>query len=204
MQHEPTIFIVDDEEPVRLGLESMLATCGFRTKPFPNAQSFLDYYNASIPGCVILDIRMPGMDGLRLQKYLLENQIILPVIILSGHGDVPMAVEAMQNGAITFLQKPAEASVLLENVQKALADDLRARSTYSEREEIHSHYQTLTPREREVLDHLIQGKTTEAISRALGTSETTIRVQRASIRKKMHADSTTDLLRMMLTLRGEI
>lgn len=201
MGQAPTVFVVDDEESVRLGLQSMLSTAGFPVEAFPHAEAFLQTYNIERPGCAILDVRMPGMDGMQLQKYLLDHRILLPVIMLSGHGDVPMAVEAMENGAITFLQKPALPDVLIERVRSALQQDTESRRKVNESQDVQRNYDSLTPREKEVLEHLIQGKSTDAVSRALGTSETTIRVQRSSIRKKMHADTTTDLLRMMMMIR---
>lgn len=200
---EPVVFIVDDEEPVRSGLESMLSARGFNVRTFAHAASFLEDYDSSRPGCAILDIRMPGMNGLELQQYLLRNRILLPVIILTGHGDVPMAVEAMESGAVSFLEKPASPDVLIAKVELAFERDTESRRTLLERDEVIRNLQTLTLREREVMELLIQGKSSRGVASALGTTESTVRVQRASIRRKMKADSTTDLLRMSLLANGD-
>ena len=195
---EPVVFVVDDEEPVRSGLESMLTTRGFKVRTCKNSKAFLQAYDPGQPGCAILDIRMPGMNGLELQQYLLQNRILLPVIILTGHGDVPMAVEAMESGAVSFLEKPAAPDVLIAKVRQGIERDAETRRNLMERDEVVEHLNTLTPREREVAELLIQGKSARAVAAVLGTSESTVRVQRANIRRKMQAESTTDLLRMFL------
>jgi len=199
---EPTVFVVDDEEALRSGVVSMLAARAFKVRTFENAEAFLEQYDNQ-PGCAILDVRMPGMNGLELQQFLLQNRILLPVIILTGHGDVPMAVEAMEFGAVSFLEKPAASETLIEKVRLALERDAESRRNVMERDEVIRNLKTLTPREREVLELLIQGKSSRAVAAARGTTESTVRVQRASIRRKMQADSTTDLLRMVLLANGE-
>ena len=194
---DSTVFIVDDEEPVRRALQSLMESSGHRVTTCASASEFLDAYHPSQPGCLILDVRMPDMDGTELQTYLVQHRIFLPVILLTGHGDVPMAVTAMVNGAFYFMQKPADVDMLVDKVVEALELDQQRRRDAAEHQEVQRMLTTLTPREREVLDHLVQGKPTAVISTALGSRDSTIRVQRATILKKMQADSVVDLLRMM-------
>lgn len=201
MSSTQTVFVVDDEAVVRKALKLMLELAGYRVQPFSSAQEFLDNYEPSMPGCLILDVRMPGMDGMELLRHLSEHEILIPIIMLTAHGDIPMAVDAMKTGAVEFLEKPAEPNTLREKVAAALALDEVWRLDEEERAEIRGNYKKLSPREREVLDLIIDGKKPRTIGRILGTSQNTIRVQRASIMKKMRADSPADLVKMMNTLR---
>lgn len=198
-----TVFIVDDDEGVRRGLLSMLTASGFLVETFDSAESFLASDALNRPGCAILDVRMSGMDGLEMQRELRTRGISLPIIVLTGHANVPMAVAAMEQGAVTLLEKPAQPDELLACVRKSLEQNLECRQQAAERQEIAARMQQLTPRELQVLEQLIQGKKPKTIARVLGTKEATVRVQRFHILSKMHADGVTDLLRMMQLLRSE-
>ena len=197
MTSSQTVFVVDDEEPVRKALRLMLETSGFQVETFPTAQAFLDTYRPSMPGCLILDVRMPGMDGMQLLRELAHRDYYPPIIMLTAHGDIPMAVDAIQTGAIDFLEKPAEPAAIQEKVTAALAKDAESRRGKAERDEIRSAYDQLTPREREVLELLVDGKSTKTIATVLGTAESTVRLHRSSIFKKMRADSVPDLINLM-------
>lgn len=197
------VHVVDDEASIRKAICTMLEGAGHRVETYARATDFLRTYQPSDAGCLVLDVRMPGMDGMELQQYLIRHKILLPIIILTGHGDVPMAVQAMERGAFTFLQKPADPAILLEKVAEALRQDAESRRRFSEVDEIKQRLQSLTARELQVSDLLIQGKSARAVGRALGTTESTVRVQRASILKKMQADSVVDLLRMHSLLKSQ-
>lgn len=194
---DSVVFIVDDEEPVRRALKSLMESSGLTAVTCESADAFLRMYSNKQSGCVILDVRMPDMDGMELQSYLIKNRIFIPVILLTGHGDVPMAVEAMVNGAFYFMQKPADVDLLVDKVTEAVELDLQRQRDAAERDEVELLRSRLTPRENEVLEQLIQGKPTSVIAAALGSQDSTIRVQRASILRKMKADSVVDLLRMI-------
>ena len=175
-----------------MGLESAL---------YASAQEFLAAYQPAQPGCLVLDIRMPGMSGLELQQQLNLRGAVIPVIFMTGHGDIPMAVEAMQHGAFDFLQKPFRDQDLLDRIQRAIAKDAEQRQSLGEHERIKSHLETLTAREREVLDLLTQGKQNKAIAQHLGVSPRTIEIHRARVMEKMAAQSVAQLVRMMLDLQ---
>lgn len=201
--HNPVVFVVDDEASIRKALKSMLEAAGYEVQTFARASEFLAGYVPSQPGCLVLDVRMPGMDGLELQRYLTEHHIQIPVIILTGHGDVSMAVRSMESGAVSFLEKPADPDALLQKVAAAMERDRGNRKDDAQSAETRSAYNSLTPREREVMELLIEGKKPKTIAQALGITQSTIRVQRATILKKMRADSVTDLLRMMQAARSD-
>src|SRR5690606_7050922 len=154
----PTIFIVDDDAAVRDALKLLLRSVGQAVETFGSAQEFLDAYSEDRPGCLVLDIRMPGMSGLELQQKLNERHSILPIIFITGHGDVPMAVEAMQAGAVDFIQKPFRDQDLIDRINQALEKDSGNRAALGERNDIRRRLDTLTPREREVLDLVVHGK----------------------------------------------
>lgn len=194
---QPTVFVIDDDEGVRKAITLILRQAGHCIQSFASAAEFLAAYDASMPGCVVSDVRMPGLDGMELLAILSEKRQKIPVIMLSAHGDIPMAVSAVKTGAVDFLQKPAEPEELRERVAKALELDREWRLGQDERIEIVELLSLLTPREREVLNLLVDGKDARIISVILGTSHNTVRVQRASIMKKMRADNVTDLVRMM-------
>ena len=189
------------EPGVRNAMRSLLKSVGLESALYASAQEFLAAYQPAQPGCLVLDIRMPGMSGLELQQQLNLRGAVIPVIFMTGHGDIPMAVEAMQHGAFDFLQKPFRDQDLLDRIQRAIAKDAEQRQSLGERERIKSHLETLTAREREVLDLLTQGKQNKAIAQDLGVSPRTIEIHRARVMEKMAAQSVAQLVRMMLDLQ---
>ena len=195
-----TVIVVDDDAGVRNAMRILLKSVGLNCTLFASAQEFLGSYQPSQQGCLILDIRMPGMSGLELQQQLNLRGAVIPVIFMTGHGDIPMAVEAMQHGAFDFLQKPIRDQDLLDRIQRAIAKDGQLRKSLGEHARIKSHLDSLTPREREVLDHMTQGKQNKAIAQDLAVSPRTIEIHRARVMEKMSAHSVAELVRMMLDL----
>lgn len=193
-EFEPTVFIVDDDEPTRAGLAELVHTIKLNAEIFATAQEFLDSYDPGRPGCLVLDVRLPGMSGLRLQEELHARRIPLPIIFISGHADLPMAVEAMKQGAYDFLEKPVGDQALLDRIHAALSEDRRRRQTQGEVEAYQSRLARLTAREHEVLDLLKVGKSTNAISETLHMSQKTAQVHRTRILEKLQAESVPDLL----------
>ena len=191
-----TVFVVDDEPVVRKAVSLILEQGGHRIETFASSAEFLERYDGSQPGCLVSDVRMPGMDGMDLLRHLSQQGIRIPVVMLSAHGDIPMAIDAVKTGAIDFLEKPADPDVLRQKVAGALATDLTWRLDLDEKEEIKQLESTLTAREREVLKLLVDGKSAKIVAQILGSSYNTVRVQRASIMKKMRADNIADLVRM--------
>ncbi len=194
----PTIFIVDDDAAVRDALKLLLRSVGQAVETFGSAQEFLDAYSEDRPGCLVLDIRMPGMSGLELQQKLNEKHSILPIIFITGHGDVPMAVEAMQAGAVDFIQKPFRDQDLIDRINQALEKDSSNRAALGERNDIRRRLDTLTPREREVLDLVVHGKANKVIAGDLKLSQRTVEIHRARVMEKMQASSLAHLVRMVL------
>jgi len=194
-------MVVDDDAGVRNAMRSLLKSVGLESAQYPSAQEFLAAYQASQPGCLVLDIRMPGMSGLELQQQLNLRGAVIPVIFMTGHGDIPMAVEAMQHGAFDFLQKPFRDQDLLDRIQRAIVKDGELRQSLGEHARIKEHLETLTPREREVLDLMTQGKQNKVIAQDLGVSPRTEEIHRARVMEKMNAQSVAELVRMMLDLR---
>jgi RNA polymerase sigma factor (sigma-70 family) len=201
MKKNPVVMVVDDDSGVRNAMRSLLKSVGLESALYASAQEFLAAYQPGQPGCLVLDIRMPGMSGLELQQQLNLRGAVIPVIFMTGHGDIPMAVEAMQHGAFDFLQKPFRDQDLLDRIQRAIAKDAEQRQSLGEHERIKSHLETLTAREREVLDLLTQGKQNKAIAQDLGVSPRTIEIHRARVMEKMAAQSVAQLVRMMLDLQ---
>ena len=202
MTPESTVFLVDDDMEVRQSLTRLLASVNLPCQAFGNAREFLDAYDPARPGCLVLDVRMPGMSGIELQKHLVSKDIAIPVIIITGHGDIPMAVDALHRGAVSFLEKPVRPQHLLDEIQQALAQDVRRRELEKGREAVASHLALLTAREREVLDGVVAGKSTKAIASALNLSPKTIDFHRAKIMERMKADSVASLVRMVLAGQG--
>ena len=194
------VMVVDDDAGVRNAMRSLLKSVGLNSALFASAQEFLDAYQPSQLGCLVLDIRMPGMSGLELQQQLNLRGAVIPVIFMTGHGDIPMAVEAMQHGAFDFLQKPFRDQDLLDRIQRAIVKDAQLRKSLGEHERIKTHLESLTPREREVLDLMTQGKQNKVIGQDLGVSPRTIEIHRARVMEKMNASSVAELVRMMLDL----
>jgi len=195
-----TVLVVDDDPGVRNAMRSLLKSVGLNSLLFGSAQEFLAAYQPSQQGCLVLDIRMPGMSGLELQQQLNMRGAVIPVIFMSGHGDIPMAVEAMQHGAFDFLQKPFRDQDLLDRIQRAIVKDGELRKSLGEHERIRSHLESLTPREREVLDLMTQGLQNKSIAQKLAVSPRTIEIHRARVMEKMNAHSVAELVRMMLDL----
>jgi FixJ family two-component response regulator len=194
----PTIFVVDDDAAVRDALKLLLRSVGQPVETFASAQEFLEAYSEDRPGCLVLDIRMPGMSGLELQQKLNEKHSILPIIFITGHGDVPMAVEAMQAGAVDFIQKPFRDQDLIDRINQALEKDNNNRAALGERNDIRRRLETLTPREREVLDLVVHGKANKVIAGDLKLSQRTVEIHRARVMEKMQASSLAHLVRMVL------
>ncbi len=197
----PTVMVVDDDAAVRSAMRSLLKSVGLNSALFASAQEFLASYQPAQVGCLVLDIRMPGMSGLELQQQLNLRGAVIPVIFMTGHGDVPMAVEAMQHGAFDFLQKPFRAQDLLDRIQRAIEKDQKLRKSLGEHARIRKHLDSLTPREREVLELMTQGKQNKVIAQELDVSPRTIEIHRARVMEKMEAQSVAELVRMMLDLR---
>ncbi len=199
MREEPaTVFVVDDDEAVRASLKLLLKTLGLPAETYASAQEFLATFDARRGGCLVLDIRMPGMSGLELQGELNTRGAILPIIFITGHGDVPMAVEAMQRGAMDFLQKPFRDQDLLDRITEALAKDRAGRELLGNRERIRARVAGLTPREREVMDLVTQGKANKVIAADLDLSQRTVEIHRAHVMEKMGANSLAHLVRMAI------
>jgi len=194
----PTIFIVDDDSAVRDALKLLLRSVGQAVETYASAQEFLDSYGTDRPGCLVLDIRMPGISGLELQQKLNEKHSILPIIFITGHGDVPMAVEAMQAGAVDFIQKPFRDQDLIDRINQALEKDSSNRAALGERNDIRRRLETLTPREHEVLELVVRGKANKVIAGDLKLSQRTVEIHRARVMEKMQASSLAHLVRMVL------
>jgi FixJ family two-component response regulator len=200
-EQEPIVFIIDDDRQVRDGLHGLIRSVGLRAETFASAQDFLQAKRPDAPACAILDVRMPGLSGLDLQLKLSEADMQLPIIFITGHGDIPMSVRAMKEGAHEFLTKPVRGQDLLDAVQKAIASDRSLRQERAELKEIRVRFQSLTPREKEVLDLVVAGLLNKQIADQLGTSELTVKTHRAHLMEKTGADSLAHLVRMAEKLR---
>lgn len=200
MSAVPTVFVVDDDPALTDGLALLLSSAGLCVETFANAQTFLDAYRPDRPGCVIADIRMPGMSGLELQERLVDDGVHIPVIILTGHGDVSAAVRALKGGAVDFLEKPFNAQKLLGQVNEAIAKDAEARRAVARQEEVARCIARLTPREAEILELIINGNANKVIALELNISERTVELHRSRIMKKMRARSVTDLVRSTMAV----
>jgi len=194
------VFVVDDDEAVRSSTKLLLKSVGLPAVTYSSAQEFLDNYDPLQPGCVVLDVRMPLMSGLELQQLLNIRGAIIPVIFITGHGDIPMAVEAMQHGAFDFLQKPFRDQDLLDRVQKALEKDRVNRVQLREKTRIQERRDSLTPREREILELMTRGKPNKVMAADLGVSQRTVEIHRARVMEKMGASSLAQLVRMVMDL----
>lgn len=199
---EITIFIVDDDPAMRDSLSWLVKTIGYPVETFSSAQHFLDNYQQQTPGCLLLDVRLPGMSGLQLQKKMREEGIKLPVIIISGHGDVPMAVKAMQQGALAFLEKPFRDQELLDNIQVALELDEKIRKKDAANAEILTLVEKLTTREKEVMHLMVKGLTSKVIASDCGISVKTVEIHRARVMEKMQVNSLPELVHMIVNLEN--
>ncbi len=201
MPQQPTVFIVDDDAAVRDSLSLLMHSANLAAETFGGAGEFLERVTIDRPGCLVLDVRMPEIDGLELQRRLAERGSRLPVIMLSGHGDIPMAVQALRAGALDFIPKPFDSKALLARVREGIEVDLRVRAQQLGKAEIAARFDRLTPREIEVLELVVAGLPTKSVANELGSSSNTVQNQRASILKKMQAESTADLVRMVMIVR---
>lgn len=196
MSQEPTIFVVDDEPDVRAALGMLIKSVGLTPEIYESPQAYLDAYDASRPGCLVLDMRMPGMSGLDLQAKLSDMGAHPPIIMISGHGEIPNAVQAVQSGAVDFLQKPVTDQLLLDRIQQALRLDTENRKKFNECNELDARYALLTPREREVMQGVISGKLNKTIADELSVSTRTVEIHRAHVMEKMEAGSLSALVQM--------
>ncbi|MGH7674917.1 MAG: response regulator transcription factor [Gemmatimonadales bacterium] len=192
----PTVFLVDDDPSVLKSLSRVLRSAGLAVAPFASPLEFLRRHDPGLPGCLVLDIAMPGLDGLELQSALATSGHERPIVFLTGRADVPMSVQAMKRGAVDFLTKPVHEAALLEAVTVALERDTAARRAGRQRAEVRRRWATLTPREREVLGHVITGRLNKQIAAALGTAEKTVKVHRGRVMAKMQARSVAELVRL--------
>lgn len=198
----PVVFIVDDDASMRESIQDLLSSVALDSKAFATPQEFLDSKGAECHGCMILDIRLPGISGLDFQRELTKAGVTLPIIFITGHGDVPMSVQAMKSGAFEFLMKPFRPQELLDAVQHALDGDRKLREKRREIAEVRSRYATLTAREREVLELVVSGLLNKQIAAKLGTVEHTVKIHRGHVMEKMKADSLPALIRMADTLKA--
>jgi FixJ family two-component response regulator len=196
----PAVYVVDDDDGMRRALDALLSTIGYKTAVFSRPSEFLANFKADAPGCLVLDIRMPDMSGLELQQHLNRMGSMLPVIFITGHGDVPMAVQAMKEGAFEFIQKPFRDQDLLDRINHALKQDAENRSTVARRTEVLHRLESLTPRERQVMDLVVEGAANKVIAIDLDLSERTVEIHRAKVMEKMGARSVAHLVKLHLTL----
>jgi FixJ family two-component response regulator len=196
MEAEALVFVVDDDAPMRESLKNLLRSVGLQVEAFASAQEFLRSTRPDVPGCLVLDVRLPGLSGLDLQQRLAEGDMAMPIIFITGHGDIPMTVQAMKAGAVEFLPKPFRDQELLDAIQQALDRDRHAREQRAQREALRSRYRTLTSRERDVMGHVVAGLLNKQIAGELGTSEAAVKVHRQHVMAKMRAGSLAALVRM--------
>ena len=194
--NDAIVFVIDDDESLREALKSLIRSVGLRVETFASARDFLESPRPDLPACLILDVRMPGLSGLDLQRDLAEANIHIPIIFITGHGDIPMSVRAMKAGAVEFLTKPFRDQDLLDAIQQALERDRLVRSQQADNAELLTRYHSLTPRETEVFGLVVKGLLNKQIALQLGTSEITVKLHRRQVMEKMHADSLADLVRM--------
>jgi FixJ family two-component response regulator len=193
---EAVVFVVDDDVGTRESLKNLIRSVGLRAETFASAQDFLRSTRPDAPSCLVLDVRLPGLSGLDLQKRMAEVEVAIPIVFISGHGDIPMSVRAMKAGAVEFLTKPFREQELLDAIQQALERDRNAREQRAEIAELRSRYRLLTPREREVMALVVTGLLNKQIAGELGTSEASVKVHRQHVMAKMRAGSLAALVRM--------
>ena len=195
---DAVVFVVDDDDAVRESLSWLISSIGLKVETYPSAQDFLDSFIPEKHGCLIVDVRMPGMNGLELQRKLADKATCLPVIVITGHGDVQMAVRAMKDGAFDFVEKPFNDNAIIEHVEKAVRECKNRRSKESLKQEIQSMIALLTPRENEIMGMIVNGETNKSIARKLTISDKTVEAHRAKVMEKMQASSLAELMRKVL------
>jgi FixJ family two-component response regulator len=199
---DPIVFVVDDDPLIRDGLRSLIKSVGLHVETFGSSREFMLRRHSDAPACLVLDVRLPGLSGLDLQRELNESNIQIPIIFMTGHGDIPMSVRAMKNGALEFLTKPVRGQDLLDAVQEAIARDRAARRERGELADLRTRFDSLTPREREVLDLIVAGLLNKQIAGELNIGEVTIKTHRAHIMQKTQAESLAHLVRMNERLKS--
>lgn len=200
---DPTVYIVDDDEAVRRFLSGLISSVGLNVKTCASGQEFLDTYEEKDAGCLVLDVRMPGMSGLELQREMVARNIHIPVIVLTGHGDVQIAVQTMKAGAFDFIEKPFNNDLLLDRIQTAVLRHVHAGASTLKREDIASRMDLLTAREREVMEMVANGHMNKVIAHRLAISEKTVEIHRSRVMEKMRAKSLADLVRMVVIMELE-
>ena len=196
---DPTVFIVDDDPAIRFAMQALMDSVNVKHEIFSSGDEFLEKVGGTRPGCLVLDIRMPGLGGLELQEELLKRGTTIPIIFITGHGDVPMAVDAMQKGAVDFIQKPFRDQDLLDRIREALNTDEVRRQEREAHAAVAERLARLTNREREVFDLVVTGKPNKVIAYELGVSQRTVEIHRARVMEKMQARSLADLVKMHMT-----
>jgi two-component system response regulator FixJ len=199
-EDKPTVFVIDDDEPVRDAIGLLLDTVDIAHETFASAQDFLAAYDDHRTGCLVLDIRMPGMSGLELQDHLKEQRDPIPIIFITGHGDIPMAVEAMKKGAIDFIRKPFRDQELLDRIQDARNQDAENRDHFAGLEAVRTHAAQLTPREKEVFARVAEGQANKVVAIDLEISERTVEIHRSQVMQKMGARNLAALVKMKILL----
>lgn len=202
-EQDARIFVVDDDAALRRSLEYLFDSAGWRVVSFASAQAFLDRYDGHVPGCLVLDVRMPLVSGLELQKMLNERGVLLPIVFLTGHGDVPVAVQAMKNGACDFLEKPCNDQALLDTVARAVKRCIGRCRENAHYQELQDRLAALTPREREVMELVAAGKPNKVIARALAISEKTVQVHRYNAMEKLGVHSASEVTRMLMQTKAD-
>ena len=199
-ESDAIIAIVDDDASAREGLQSLIRSAGWRVQTFVSAQDFLARRGAETPSCLILDLQLPGLSGLDLQERMAEVGLAIPIVFLTGHGDIPASVQAMKAGAVEFLTKPLDEQKLLQAIQEAIERDRRTRQQHAEMRELRERYESLTAREQQVMQEVVSGRLNKQIGAELNITEFTVKIHRGHVMRKMRADSLADLVRMAESL----